>query len=145
MAERRIWIYRHAESLSNAGFATADPTSIPLTEWGHAQANEIAASLSPAPALIVASPMKRALQTADALRDTYPHVPFEIWPVQEFVFLDLSNRPASTPRERRPLVEAYWARCDPAEIGSSASCESFQQFHARVVSFHQRVVWCMRC
>ena len=138
MSQRQLILIRHAESLANAGFRTSDPGSIPLTELGHEQAEAAARSLTRTPTLIISSPMKRAMQTMDALSKVFPDVPVEIWPVQEFVFLDLRERGAISRHDRRPLVDAYWAREDPDEQGWTPICESFCMFYNRVISFHQR-------
>jgi len=140
MGGKSLMLIRHGQSVANSGLPTSNPTTIPMTELGHLQAETTARSLSLVPTLIVSSPMKRALQTADPFRREFPDVPFEIWPVQEFVFLDLSGQPASTPQERRPIVSAYWARCNPGEVGANGTCESFEQLCARVISFHRRIM-----
>ncbi len=56
-----VCLIRHGESLANAGHVTSDPTRVPLTEQGWAQARHIAAAFEQAPRLTQAG-----LQTARA-------------------------------------------------------------------------------
>lgn len=141
MVIKYLTLIRHCESAANAGLATSDPALIPLTERGHAQAKVVAYSMTECPDLIVASPMMRALQTAHPFRERFPSVPFETWPVQEFVFMNF-GKVETTPQVRRPMVRAYWSRLDPDELSPSPGSESFREFYSRVVSFHQRVLIC---
>src|SRR3546814_4094184 len=60
---RAIFI-RHGESTGNAGVPCHDLAAIELTERGHEQARQVAASWTQAPALIVTSPYTRTRQTA---------------------------------------------------------------------------------
>lgn len=79
---------RHAESAANAGAATSDPASIPLTPRGHDQARTVSNSFGAAPDLIVCSPFLRVQQTAAA--PTCAHftaAPVESWAVQECTYL----------------------------------------------------------
>ena len=81
--------------------------------------------------LIVVSPFVRTRQTAEPLRQKYPDVPVEEWPVQEFSFLDADRCADTTQEERRPLAEAYFARNDPDYVDGK-DAESFNQLLARV-------------
>lgn len=132
-----LFLIRHGESLANAGLPTADPTSIPLTPRGHEQAEAIAANLVIKPDLIASSPFVRARQTSVPLRKLHPDVQTETWAVQEYIFFNLQGAPATTGAERKPLVEAFWQRCDPFEKQPNA--ESFAEFWNRVVIFSQQV------
>lgn len=60
----RVIFIRHGQSTGNAGVPCHDLGAIELTELGHEQAREVAASWTQAPALIVTSPYTRTLQTA---------------------------------------------------------------------------------
>lgn len=132
-----LLLVRHGESLANAGLPTSDPTTIPLTQRGHEQAEAIAANLAIKPDLIASSPFARAQQTSVPLRKLYPDVRTETWAVQEYIFFNLQGAPATTGAERRPLVDAFWQRCDPFEKQPNA--ESFAEFWNRVVVFNQQV------
>jgi len=140
---KQVVIVRHGTSASNAGLPTADPAKIALTEKGHFEAREAAIGVSARPTLLVSSPMTRAIQTAQYFRERFAETPFQIWPAaQEFVFMNLANQAATTPEYRRPMVSAYWSRCDPDELSPSPGCESFRSFLSRVVSFHHKAMEC---
>ena len=64
---KRVWVFRHAESLANAGGKTLEPEGIPLTENGHRQARDLAWGLAEAPHRLVTSPFRRAIETGDFL------------------------------------------------------------------------------
>ena len=132
-----VLLVRHGESQSNASLRTANPETIPLTSKGHDQARAVATTLAIRPDLIVTSPFVRARQTAIPLCNRFPDAPIDIWAVQEYVFFNLSDSPATTGAERKPLVDAFWARCNPAEKHPNA--ESFIEFWDRVAAFEQRV------
>lgn len=63
---RQVRLIRHGESAANAGEASLDHATIPLTPKGVAQAYLVACSFRSAPNLIVASPFSRAASTAMA-------------------------------------------------------------------------------
>ena len=132
-----LYLIRHGESVSNAELPSSDPAGIPLTSKGHEQSAQLAQSWSHAPDLIVVSPFVRARQSAMHLCERFPAAPVETWAVQEFVFINFRNASAMTGKERRPLVEAYWQRCDPEE--KNPDSESFSEFWERVVNFRRRV------
>ncbi|WP_458366939.1 phosphoglycerate mutase family protein [Burkholderia pseudomallei] len=60
----RVACFRHGESAANAGDATDDPASIPLTERGAQQAIAIARRFTSPPGIVICSPFYRAQQTA---------------------------------------------------------------------------------
>jgi hypothetical protein len=98
----RVFLIRHGESESNAGFPSDDPESIPLTTLGHRQAEQIARVFSELPALIVTSPYLRARQTAQPTISRFPSVLCLEWPIQEFTYLgDLHGHP-TTAQDRHP-------------------------------------------
>jgi broad specificity phosphatase PhoE len=133
----RVFLVRHGESESNAGLASDDPGSIPLTAHGHQQARQIAQVLAEAPALIVTSPYLRARQTAQPTISRFPAAACQEWPVHEFTYLgDLHGR-ASTAREREPYVRAYWDRADPGS--TSPGAESFADLLSRTTDFLNRL------
>ena len=102
-----VYLIRHAESVSNAGERTASHGGAELSSEGRRQAEALTARIGFRPDLIVVSPFVRTRQTAEPLRQKYPDVPVEEWPVQEFSFLDADRCADTTQEERRPLAEAY--------------------------------------
>src|SRR5262245_51306094 len=133
-----IWFIRHGESESNAGLRTGATMRIALTPRGQAQAQAIAAAFKRAPDLIVASPYRRAIDTAQPLRDRFPTARYEEWPIHECVTLSDAQRNDTTPEQRRPLIAAYWERCDPHYI-DGAGAESFVQLIERAATFLDRL------
>jgi len=127
-----ILLIRHGESLSNAGLPTSCPKNVALTELGKEQAQCIAEYLKSqsSPDLIVTSCYPRAKQTAQPAMLSFPFVPQEEWPVQEFTFLSLNPNKSSTADERRPFVEKYWKTSNPLYVHGPGA-ESFQQFIKR--------------
>ncbi len=136
--QRRRWLIRHGESAANAGIATTNPATIPLTLVGCDQAERVAAELSRRPDLIVVSPYLRTQQTAEPTVQRFPDVPVETWPVQEFTYLSPSRCIDMTAEQRRPLVEAYWHRCDPHH-DDGPGAESFSAMLGRVRDLQDRL------
>ena len=130
----RVWVYRHAQSLANAGGRTLDPAGIPLTEQGLAEAEKLAASIRETPGRIVSSPYRRALDTARPLRARFPAAVYEVWPIQEFTYLDPSSCVGTSWIERKPRVDVFWARRDPA-YADGEGAESFSSLLMRARSF----------
>lgn len=85
---RQVRLIRHGESAANAGEASPGHATIPLTPKGVEQAYSVANSVTGAPDLIVASPFSRARATAMAAVAKFPDVPYEIWPIHEFTYLE---------------------------------------------------------
>lgn len=81
---KNVRLIRHGESAANAGEASLDHASIPLTAKGVEQAYLVAESFAQAPTLIVASPFARAQSTAMATAARFAAIPFETWPIHEF-------------------------------------------------------------
>ena len=136
---KEIWLIRHGESTANAGLATKDASSIPLTDKGWQEARQMAHKFTSAPDLIVVSPYLRARQTAGPLAERFADTPIETWPVQEFTFLSPVRCAGTTVEQRRPLVEAYWKACDPMAIDGPGA-ESFAQMLDRVREAARRIV-----
>lgn len=131
---RQVRLIRHGESAANAGEASLDHASIPLTMTGVEEAHLVARSFNHAPALIVTSPFSRAQATAMATVAAFPNTPFEIWPIYEFTYLEPARCANTTVAQRRDWVEAYWAKSDPA-FSDGAGAESFLDFICRAQSF----------
>ena len=134
----RINFFRHGESISNAGAATSDPASIPLTEYGRSQAERIAEAYGARPTLIVVSSYQRTRQTAAPLIARFPQVRVEEWPVQEFTYLEPSRCINTTGAERRAWVDHYWKSCS-AEYCDGPGAESFMDLLRRVKETRSRL------
>lgn len=134
----QVRVYRHGESLSNAGGRTDDPALIPLTDVGHAQASALADGLEPAPDLLVISPFLRSSETAEPIRARFPVLTVETWPVQEFTYLSPVACIGTTWLDRKPLIDAYWARLDPDRIDGPGA-ESFRDLLDRASAFLRRL------
>lgn len=126
-----IWIIRHAQSQSNAGFATLGPHKNALSELGYRQSKCIPTAIKQPPDLIVTSPYLRTQLTAQPSIEKFPHTPVEVWQIQEFTYLDLPLDQPTTPHDRKPLSKAYWDRCDPEYIDGT-NAESLVQLMERV-------------
>lgn len=137
LQDARVTLIRHGESAANAGKATDDPATIPLTSKGEEQAR-LAAGRIDSPDLIVSSPFARALATAQPLRDRYPETPFAEWPIQEFTYLSPARCAGTTVADRKAWVREYWSRADLHHLDGPGA-ESFAQFVARVVEFLHRL------
>ena len=123
----RVLLVRHGQSVANAGGRTTDHVFNPLTDLGHTQARAFADRLDCKPTLFVVSPFQRAQQTAEPLRERFPDVPVEEWPIHEFTFLEPSRHSNTTEEERQPHVQAYWEKRDPG-FADGPGAESFTQF-----------------
>ena len=131
---KNVRLVRHGESAANAGAATLDHASIPLTEKGIEQAKLVAQSVGRAPELIVASPFSRARATADATISVFLDAPFETWPIEEFTYLDPTRCVNTTVGQRKAWVDHYWANADPSYVDGEGA-ESFLEFVDRARSF----------
>ncbi|WPN44524.1 histidine phosphatase family protein [Pseudomonas sp. P8_241] len=123
-------LIRHAESAANAGLATTAPDSIQLTEKGQLQARALVESITTTPDLIVSSPFERAIATALPTVERFPHVPFQLWPVEEFTYLSPNRFAGSTQADRKPFAQHYWENGD-AEIVDGPDAESFDNLLER--------------
>jgi probable phosphoglycerate mutase len=138
-ASTRIILVRHGQSVTNAGGRAADQVSNPLTELGRSQAREFAERLDCKPTLLVTSPFLRAQQTSEPLRQRFPDVPVEEWPIQEFSFLNPALHRGTSEVDRESHVVAYWQREDPAYI-DGPEAESFTLFLDRARETIRRLV-----
>jgi len=120
---RAIFI-RHGQSTGNAGIPCHDLALLELTELGWRQSREVAASWTEAPDLIVTSPYLRTQQTAAATIERFSDVPVEVWPIQEFTYLQPSRWNGTLSSERMPYLERYWSEADP-EYCDGEGAESF--------------------
>ncbi|MGH3426332.1 MAG: histidine phosphatase family protein [Terriglobales bacterium] len=134
----RVWLVRHGQSAANAGGATSDPATIPLTDVGHGQARKVARDIGRVPDLVVTSPFTRARQTARPLLDRCSQVATEVWPIHEFTYLAPQRCVNTTRQQRRPLVAAYWDRED-FDFVDGPGAESFAKLAQRAKAFHRRL------
>ena len=135
---KNVRLVRHGESAANAGAATLDHASIPLTEKGIEQAKRVAQSVGRAPELIVVSPFSRARATADATISVFPEALIETWPIEEFTYLDPTRCVNTTVAQRKAWVDQYWANANPSYIDGEGA-ESFLKFVGRARSFLDRL------
>ena len=135
---KHVRLIRHGESAANAGKASLDHASIPLTPKGVEQARLVAGSFVQAPDLIVASPFSRAQATAMQTVAAFSSVPFETWPIHEFTYLEPERCTNTTVAQRRDWVEAYWAKADPT-FTDGQGAESFLDFISPAQSFLDRL------
>ena len=126
---RAIFI-RHGESTGNAGIPCHDLATIELTERGQEQAHHVAASWTEAPALIVTSPYTRTRQTAAPTIARFPDTPVEVWPIEEFTYLQPARWNGTRSAERMPHLEHYWSEADPTYCDGEGA-ESFGALLAR--------------
>ncbi|NPT42123.1 histidine phosphatase family protein [Paraburkholderia sp. 1N] len=131
MSLLRVLSFRHGESAANAGHATSDPASIPLTETGEEQARAISQRLAEPPAVVICSPFRRAQRTAAPTLTKFPTVPSEIWSVQEFTYLAPARCVGTSAEQRRSWVDAYWDASNPTLVDGPGA-ESFAAFIGRV-------------
>ena len=115
---------RHGQSTGNAGLPCDDLATIELTELGWSQARQVAEDWQERPALIVTSPYLRTQQTAAPTIERFPDVPVEVWPIEEFTYLQPSRWNGTRSAERMPHLERYWAGADPAYCDGEGA-ESF--------------------
>jgi broad specificity phosphatase PhoE len=135
MAE--LWLVRHGQSVSNAGLPTGHPSRSALTETGRRQAAYAALALTAAPDRLVVSAYSRAVDTARPAMDRFPDVPVATEAVQEFTYLSPASYQGTTRDMRRPLIHAYWSRCDPL-YRQGEGAETFAELVLRVEDFFCR-------
>ena len=135
---KTIFLVRHGESAANAGLPTSDPSRIPLTARGQAQAEHVAMALDVRPALVVTSTY---LRTADTARPYCQRHGIEAHAhelTHEFVTLDPDLVAGTTGLERLPLINEYWSIGDPARRAGS-NAEQFLEFAGRVDGFARQL------
>lgn len=127
----RILLIRHGQSVANAGGTPPDHITNPLTELGHAQAKAFADGFSCEPTLFLVSPYTRAQQTSVPLRQRYPGVPIEEWPIYEFNYLEPGRLKNTSEEQQMPHILKFWEKNDPAHTDGPGA-ESFSIFLSRV-------------
>ena len=134
-----IWLVRHGQSAANAGLPTEGHGDVPLTELGRQQACAVARRVERRPDLLIVSPFLRTRATCEAIQARWPATRRETWPIQELTYLSPARCHGTTSATRRPMVEAYWRRCDPHHVDGS-DAESFSAFSSRLRDFHRRLL-----
>ena len=127
----RILLIRHGQSVANAGGTPPDHITNPLTELGHAQAKAFADGFSCEPTLFLISPYTRAQQTSVPLRQRYPEVPIEEWPIYEFNYLEPGRLKNTSEEQQMPHILKFWEQDDPSH-SDGPGAESFSVFLRRV-------------
>jgi broad specificity phosphatase PhoE len=120
----RVIFIRHGQSTGNAGIPCSDLALLELTELGWRQSREVLESWTETPDLIVTSPYLRTQQTAVATIERFPNVPVQVWPIQEFTYLQPSRWNGTLSSERMPYLERYWTEADP-DFCDGEGAESF--------------------
>jgi probable phosphoglycerate mutase len=120
----RVIFIRHGQSTANAGAPCDDIALIGLTERGWQQATHVAEQWTDRPSLIITSPFLRTQQTASPTIEKFPDVRVEIWPIQEFTYLQPARWTGTLSSERLPHIEHYWASSDPTYCDGEGA-ESF--------------------
>lgn len=85
---------------------------------------------------MVASPYIRTQQTAEPLVERFKPAQ-DIWPVQEFTYLNPELYRGTTQAQRTPFVNEYWLRNDPHHRDGNS--ESFVDFIQRCYSLIERL------
>lgn len=136
MQNASTWLIRHGQSTSNAGIWSDKPHEVSLTELGKQQAILCAEQISQQPDLIVTSPATRAIETSLPIRERWPAVAHEIWPIQELVYLSPTWFVTASPAAKKAAIASYWSKCDPY-FSHEGAAESFADFLNRVRTFDE--------
>jgi 2,3-bisphosphoglycerate-dependent phosphoglycerate mutase len=139
MPPLKTWLIRHGESTANAGLPATRDADSPMTDRGIAQSRTVAQMINLVPDILIISPSLRARSTAEFIKDRWPSVTSEIWPIQEFTYLSHARCTGTTQLERQPFTRAYWERSDPEYVDGD-DAESFADFLKRLQDFHSRLL-----
>ncbi len=128
---KQVLLLRHGQSILNLGLAAENYSLAPLTEEGIRQAKEACRDLPFEPELIVSSPYRRTVQTAEPIRKRFPQAKWELWnELHEFTYLEPASCAGLTKDERRPRSRAYWNATDPDYVDGEGA-ESFRMLMHR--------------
>jgi broad specificity phosphatase PhoE len=131
----RVLLVRHGQSAGQLDKQTnISDDQVPLTEMGQKQAQTLADSVTSSPDLIISSPFVRTQETAAPLCAKFPLVPFEIWPVQEFVCLNPNKYVGTTLQQRISWRDEYLNLNDPT-YNDGNGAESFSDIIRRATDF----------
>ena len=128
----RLLLIRHAESVGNRELRLQGQAEFPLTERGRRQAEELAASLAERQVIAVySSPIRRALDTAEAIASPLGLTVEVQAALQEYDFGKLSGLTWPEIREQRPqLIEQLLS--DSADYPEYPGEEGREPFRQRV-------------
>jgi broad specificity phosphatase PhoE len=85
------------------------------------------------------SPFLRARQTCGPVQERWPQAPCETWDISELTYLSPERCRGTTAVTRKPMIDAYWDRCDPDYL-DGPDAESFSGFMARLRAFNDRLL-----
>ena len=132
---KKLIMIRHGESAGNAGLATTDHRTIPLTDKGKMQAEKLAKVWNDEPDYILMSPFKRAHDTAQPTIERFPNARLKVMDdLREFTYLAPATCVGTTQEDRRARVDAYWAALDPCYVDGEGA-ESFNDLTERTRRF----------
>ncbi len=128
----RLLLIRHAESVGNRELRLQGQAEFPLTERGRRQAKELAASLAERQVIAVySSPIRRALDTAEAIASPLGLTVEVQTALQEYDFGKLSGLTWPEIREQRPqLIEQLLS--DSSDYPNYPGEEGRELFRQRV-------------
>jgi broad specificity phosphatase PhoE len=133
------WLVRHGQSEANADLPVSGNAEVPLTDLGRQQARALAERVCRQPDLLVCSPFLRARATAEVILERWPATSVETWPIEELTYLSPARCEGTTAASRRPMIDAYWQRCDPL-YSDGPDAESFRTFIDRLQDFGRRLI-----
>ncbi|TAK14075.1 MAG: histidine phosphatase family protein [Anaerolineae bacterium] len=134
----QFWLIRHGQSEMNAGSHAESPASSPLTALGRQQIQAMVEHIPQRPDLIVSSEYVRAVESADMLRQRFPDVPYEVWPIHEFTFLAEDKYTRAGMKGLGREYFKYWWRSRPDQPDGPGA-ETFNDFIARVDTMLDRM------
>lgn len=129
-----LYFVRHGQSVANAGGRSLPHHSVPLTDKGHGQAQDIAQALPGQAPLVLVSELVRTHQTSEpyCARIVAKAQPLAL--LNEFNPLAYDLIAGLDGDARRPIAVAYWSFADPAQR-TGREADSFHDFVARVDAF----------
>ena len=136
-----VWFIRHGESESNRGMVTARNATSPLTPLGQQQAVHVSKAFFAPPELVIISPYIRTGMTAAPTIARFASgasITSVEWPIQEFTFLAAARTANTVLKQRQPMAEQYWQRCDPHYIDGEGA-ESFVDLIGRIQAMFDRL------
>ena len=125
----RLVLIRHGETDHNRDQVTLGRSDVPLNERGRAQSAAAAASFRAAPAAIYASPLRRAVEMAEAISGVVA-VPVAVDPAMiEMDIGEMEHLQSGELRERYPEFLARWlsADCGEARMPSGETLAEVQE------------------
>ncbi|MBE5802416.1 MAG: histidine phosphatase family protein [Clostridiales bacterium] len=130
----KLFITRHGETDFNVQRRYAGQADVPLNETGVCQARELAEVLATESFdVIITSPLTRARQTAEAVRQYHPETPLAVMP--EFAERHLGVYEGLTGQEAQQCYPDLWARyCTRQTDDAPTGGETVRQCDDRVAA-----------